>query len=206
MADGEAGVGQRGSPRCRRLLGGARGCRPRRSAQGDGSLLRRARQLSPDPGHHGEHRRPGGALPDPRPQLRVDAAARARRPEHPAVGLHGSGRRRQHAPAGLSSLPEPAEAHPEGCRSCTTTTSTRRWSPVCRSNTPSSRRRSRSRRPRPSSAPTTCRRSTRRSRSAGSTTTRRRASSRAPTWPATPTTCTRTCCSTTTASTTTCRR
>ncbi len=70
------------------------------------ALLRRARQLSAHAGHDAEHRRPGGAVPDACPQLRVHAAARARRPEHPAVGLHGARRRREQASAGVSPLPE----------------------------------------------------------------------------------------------------
>ena len=93
VAHGEAGVGHRGAARRRRVLRGPGRGRPRRPPQGDGGLLRRARQLSPDDREHAEHRRAGRVVPDAGAQLRVHGAARARRPEHPAVGLHRAGRR-----------------------------------------------------------------------------------------------------------------
>ena len=144
--------------------------------------------------------REGAEVPD-------RARGGARRPEHPDVGLHAAGRRREPAPADVPPLPEAAQADDGRSTSCTTTTSTRRWSR--RSNLQLHARggaEARARRAGAARRRLHRRAAARVQRALDRSAIRPRASARAPTRTAAPTTSTRTCCSTTTASTTTSAR
>ena len=171
----------------------SRRAQSRRSQEGDGGLLQRARQL------HGDVRldaeRPGAVerVLRQRAPLRDRARRGARRAEHPDLGLHAPRRRREPGPADVPSLPAAAQeddgaARPALLRSLRAARRVGRSELHARGGAEARPRRAGAARPGLRRA-----RSSARSTSAGSICCRPRASGRARTRTAAPTTCTRTC-------------
>ena len=172
---------QAGEARRPGVLGGARVGEPGGSEEGDGRLLHRARQLPQDPRRHDERERAGRDLPRAGQALRHDARRRARRGQHPDLGLQGARGQRQQAAAVVPAVPRAAEAHPRPRRAALLRPlraagegrpahlHRRAGADQHQGGTGAARRR------------ITSPASTRPSRADGSTTTRRRARSRAPT-------------------------
>ena len=88
----------------------ARAAQSRRSREGDVGVLQGARRLQPHVRHDDERRGAEGAVLREGEKVPDRARDGARRSEHPGVRLHASRRRREPQPAGLSPLPEAAQA------------------------------------------------------------------------------------------------
>ena len=88
----------------------ARAAQSRRSREGDGGVLQGARRLQPHVRHDDERRGAEGAVLREGAEVPDRARDGARRPEHPGLRLHAPRRRREPQPAGLSPLPEAAQA------------------------------------------------------------------------------------------------